>query len=77
MSLPPPPLAVRAASPSCGPHAVHVPTAALPNNLEACHELIRQLRQENTHLRQSGLFFGQLAERLSEELRRYQTATRQ
>jgi hypothetical protein len=44
-------------------------TDNLPNTLEACHELIRQLEEENLHLRRAGSVFGQLAERLNHELR--------
>jgi hypothetical protein len=44
-------------------------TDELPPTLEGCHELIRLLREENTHLRQAGALFGQLAERLNHELR--------
>jgi hypothetical protein len=44
-------------------------TDELPTTLEGCHELIRLLREENTHLRQAGALFGQLAERLNHELR--------
>jgi hypothetical protein len=78
MSLLNPPLALRVASASPRPHSpVQIlPTAALPNSLDACHELIRRLGEENTHLRQAGSFFGQLAERLSEELGLHQTANR-
>jgi hypothetical protein len=42
---------------------------ALPSNVEECHELIRRLQEENAHLRQAGSSFGQLAERLNQELR--------
>lgn len=44
-------------------------TDKLPDTLEACHELIRQLEEENLHLRRAGSVFGQLAERLNHELR--------
>jgi hypothetical protein len=40
----------------------------LPITVEGCHELIRRLQEENTHLRQAGTVFGQLAERLNHEL---------
>jgi hypothetical protein len=41
----------------------------LPDSLEACHQLIDRLNEENTHLRQTASVFGQLAERLNHELR--------
>jgi hypothetical protein len=44
-------------------------TDKLPDNLEACYELIQRLHEENTHLRQTASVFGQLAERLNHELR--------
>lgn len=44
-------------------------TDKMPNNLDECYELIRQLHEENTHLRQTASVFGQLAERLNHELR--------
>jgi hypothetical protein len=44
-------------------------TDKLPATLEQCHELIRQLEEENLHLRRAGSVFGQLAERLNLELR--------
>jgi hypothetical protein len=39
-----------------------------PTSLEECHEMIRRLREENTHLREAASTFGQLAERLNHEL---------
>jgi hypothetical protein len=44
-------------------------TDTLPISLEECHQLIRQLEEENLHLRRAGSVFGQLAERLNQELR--------
>jgi len=40
----------------------------LPETLEKCHEVIEQLLDENAALRQSGVSFGRLAERLNSEL---------
>ena len=39
-----------------------------PSTIEACHDLIHQLLDENTSLRQSGASFGRLAERLNTAL---------
>jgi hypothetical protein len=44
-------------------------TDNLPDSLEACHQLIDRLNEENTQLRQTASVFGQLAERLNHELR--------
>ena len=44
-------------------------TDNLPDSLEACHQLIDRLTEENTQLRQTASVFGQLAERLNHELR--------
>ena len=44
-------------------------TDKLPTTLEECHELIRRLEEENRQLRHAGSVFGQLAERLNQELR--------
>ena len=44
-------------------------TERLPATLGECHDLIRQLQEENLQLRQAGALFGQLAERLNHELR--------
>jgi hypothetical protein len=44
-------------------------TDILPDSLEACHQLIDRLNEENTQLRQTASVFGQLAERLNHELR--------
>ncbi len=44
-------------------------TDNLPDTLEACHELIDRLSEENHQLRQTASVFGQLAERLNHELR--------
>jgi hypothetical protein len=44
-------------------------THNLPDTLEACHQLIDQLNEENSQLRQTASVFGQLAERLNHELR--------
>ncbi len=44
-------------------------TETFPNSLEACHELILQLQEENLQLRLAGDLFGRLAERLNHELR--------
>jgi hypothetical protein len=44
-------------------------THNLPDTLEACLQLIEQLKEENSHLRQTASVFGQLAERLNHELR--------
>jgi hypothetical protein len=44
-------------------------TDNLPDSLEACHQLIDRLNEENRQLRQTASVFGQLAERLSHELR--------
>jgi hypothetical protein len=40
----------------------------LPKTVEECHDIIQQLLDENTALRQSGASFGRLAERLNSEL---------
>jgi hypothetical protein len=40
------------------------------SNLEECREEIRRLREENYHLRQASLAFGELAERLRSCLER-------
>jgi hypothetical protein len=45
------------------------PGAATDDSVARCHALIRRLRRENVRLRRSGEFFGQLAERLNQELR--------
>ncbi len=47
----------------------------LPDSVEGCHAVIRQLHQENIHLRQAGSYWGQLAERLNHELRRHHAAS--
>ena len=57
--------------PSC---LMAVPDEPLPGSVADCHELIRQLHRENTHLRQAGTFFGQLAERLNHQLRQHQNS---
>jgi hypothetical protein len=44
-------------------------TNKLPDSLEACHQLIDRLNEENSQLRQTASVFGQLAERLNHELR--------
>lgn len=44
-------------------------TDNLPGSVEACHELICELEEENLQLRQAAALFGQLAERLNLELR--------
>jgi hypothetical protein len=44
-------------------------TQNLPDTLEACHQLIDHLSEENSQLRQTASVFGQLAERLNHELR--------
>ncbi len=44
-------------------------TDSLPGSIEACHELISELEEENLQLRQAAALFGQLAERLNLELR--------
>jgi hypothetical protein len=44
-------------------------TDKLPDSLEACHQLIDRLNEENSQLRQTASVFGQLAERLNHELR--------
>ena len=44
-------------------------TDNLPDSLEACHQLIDRLNEENSQLRQTASVFGQLAERLNHELR--------
>ena len=44
-------------------------TDKLPATLEECHEMIRRLEEENRQLRHAGSVFGQLAERLNQELR--------
>jgi hypothetical protein len=44
-------------------------TDELPMSVAECHDLIRHLQEENTHLRRAGSVFGQLAERLNQELR--------
>ena len=41
----------------------------LPETLEHCHAMIRELLEENAALRQSGDEFGHLAERLNSALR--------
>lgn len=41
----------------------------LPKTLENCHQMIRDLMEENEVLRQSGADFGHLAERLNSALR--------
>jgi hypothetical protein len=41
----------------------------LPKTLEHCHQMIRDLMEENEVLRQSGADFGHLAERLNSALR--------
>jgi hypothetical protein len=46
-------------------------TPALPTRLGGCHQLIRDLLEENARLRQAAAFFGDLAERSNGELRRY------
>jgi len=45
--------------------------SALPDTLKGCHDLIRELERENMRLREAGVFFGQLAERLNLELRQH------
>ena len=45
--------------------------SALPDTLKCCHDLIRELERENIRLRDAGVFFGQLAERLNLELRQH------
>jgi hypothetical protein len=40
------------------------------SNLEECRDEIRRLREENYHLRQASLAFGELAERLRNSLER-------
>jgi hypothetical protein len=47
---------------------------ALPDTLRGCHDLIRELERENVRLREAGVFFGQLAERLNLELRQHRVA---
>ena len=49
------------------------PAAATDDSVARCHALIRRLRRENVRLRRSGEFFGQLAERLNQELRQQRT----
>jgi hypothetical protein len=44
-------------------------TDNMPDSLEACHQLIDRLNEENSQLRQTASVFGQLAERLNHELR--------
>ncbi len=44
-------------------------TDSFPTSVEACHELIHQLEEENLHLRTAAAQFGELAERLNLELR--------
>jgi hypothetical protein len=44
--------------------------AANFSDLEECREEIRRLREENYHLRQASLAFGELAERLRCSLER-------
>ncbi len=44
-------------------------TESLPGSIEACHELISELEEENLQLRQAAALFGPLAERLNLELR--------
>jgi hypothetical protein len=39
-----------------------------PTSLGECYEMIRRLREENTHLREAASTFGQLAERLNHDL---------
>ena len=42
------------------------------SDLEECREEIRRLREENYHLRQASLAFGELAERLRNSLEQEQ-----
>jgi hypothetical protein len=50
------------------PPNIYSETMELPETLEKCHEVIEQLLDENAALRQSGVSFGRLAERLNSEL---------
>ena len=43
-------------------------TDRMPKTVEECHELIHDLREENSMLRRSASDFGRLAERLNRDL---------
>ena len=45
------------------------PQKHFPKTLQECEEKIKELEEENQHLRQASHAFGQLAERLNQTLR--------
>ena len=49
----------------------------LPSTVKECHDLIQQLLEENTALRQSGAAFGRLAERLNTALQEQRRLARE
>ena len=48
----------------------------MPTTLDDCHQIIRDLREENDTLRKSGEDFGRLAERVMLALRRARSDSR-